>query len=45
MFLNYLPSEMSAVVGTKILFAFFVGVIKTAIFKQTKGIQSTYIQK
>ena len=38
MFLNYLPSGMSEVVGITMVFAFLVGVILTAMFTADKGI-------
>ena len=37
MFLNYLPSGMSEVVGITIVFAFLVGVILAAMFTADKG--------
>ena len=37
MFLNYLPSGMSEVVGITMVFAFLVGVILTAMFTTDKG--------
>ena len=37
MFLNYLPSGMSEVVGIIMVFAFLVGVILTAMFTTDKG--------
>ena len=37
MFLNYLPSGMSEVVGITMVFAFLVGVILAAMFTADKG--------
>ncbi len=37
MFLNYLPSGMSEVVGITMVFAFLVGVILAAMFTTDKG--------
>ena len=37
MFLNYLPSGMSEVVGITMVFAFLVGVILAAMFTSDKG--------
>ena len=37
MFLDYLPSGMSEVIGITMVFAFLVGVILTAMFTTDKG--------
>ncbi len=37
MFLNYLPSGMTEVVGITMVFAFLVGVILAAMFTADKG--------
>tara|TARA_Y100000589_G_scaffold317053_1_gene342545 strand:+ start:958 stop:1104 length:147 start_codon:yes stop_codon:yes gene_type:complete len=37
MFLNYLPSGIAEVVGVKMVFAFLVGVILTAMFTADTG--------